>query len=66
MNKINSATVSISEKKLLSISELCVFLGVGKNLAKRLGTEAGARRAIGSRVLYDRATVEQYVDKIGG
>lgn len=64
MNK-NQNTVPFSEKKLLSITDLCAFLSLGKNKAREIGDISGARREIGSRVLYDRVTIEQYIDKMG-
>ena len=46
----------------LSERQLADFLSVGQNTARKVGQQAGARRRIGARVLYDRAAIEQYMD----
>lgn len=46
----------------LSERQLADFLSVGQNTARKVGQQAGARRRIGARVLYDRAAIERYMD----
>jgi len=48
-------------KRLLSITEATVYLGVGRNSALKYLEEIGAKRKIGRRVLYDRVTIDEYL-----
>ena len=41
-------------KRLLSINEATVYLGIGRNSALKFLEDIGAKRQIGRRVLYDR------------
>ena len=51
--------------RLLSVEALMVYLGVGRNTADKIGKEAGAKKKIGKRALYDREIIDRYVDSLG-
>ena len=55
-------TVSI-EKRLLSISEATIYLGIGRNSALKYLEDIGAKRQIGRRVLYDKNTIDEHLSK---
>lgn len=59
--RLKEATTDIAPA-YLSERQLADFLSVGQNTARKVGQQAGARRRIGARVLYDRAAIEQYMD----
>ena len=48
----------------LSERQLADYLSVGLNTAREVGQQAGARRRIGTRVLYCRADIEQYMNTV--
>lgn len=45
--------------KLISIKELCAWLGVSKPTAVKFGLEAGARRVVGGVVRYDEDIIKE-------
>ncbi len=47
--------------KYLSIEMLSWYLSVGRNTALRVGSESGAKRKIGRRVLFDRDEIDKYL-----
>lgn len=49
------------EKRLLSISEATIYLGVGRSSALKYLEAIGAKRQIGRRVLYDKNTIDEYL-----
>ena len=50
------------QKRLLSISEATVYLGIGRNSALKFLEEIGAKRTIGRRVLYDLVTIDEHLN----
>ena len=50
------------QKRLLSISEACVYLGLGKSAARSYLEQIGAKRTIGRRVLYDKDTIDKFLN----
>lgn len=50
-------------KRLLSISEASVYLGLGRNSALKFLDEIGAKHQIGRRVLYDKETIDNYLSQ---
>lgn len=48
-------------KRLLSIAEASVYLGIGRNSALKYLDDIGAKRKIGRRVLYDKNTIDEYL-----
>lgn len=51
-----------NEKRMLSIGELADYISMGRTYAARFGREAGARRQIGRRVLYDKKAIDAALD----
>lgn len=54
-----------TEKKwgrLLAAAECQSYLGAGRNSMERITAAAGARVKVGTRVLYDRAKIDAYLD----
>ena len=49
-------------KRLLSITEATMYLGVGRNTALKYLEQIGAKRNIGRRVLYDKHIIDEYLN----
>lgn len=49
-------------KRLLSITEAAMYLGVGRNTALKYLEQIGAKRNIGRRVLYDKHIIDEYLN----
>lgn len=54
---------NMSAKRLLGITELTDYLGVGHCTAAEFGKKCGAVVRIGRRVLYDRAIIDEAIEK---
>lgn len=54
----------IENKRLLSISDVCLYVGLGKNTARVYMDEIGATRKIGSRVLFDKVIIDKALDNM--
>jgi hypothetical protein len=52
--------ISLTEKRLLSIKEFCIYSGLGKDAARKLSQEIGIEKRIGRRVLYDRVLFDDW------
>jgi hypothetical protein len=50
------------EKRMLSIEECQSYIGLGKNSTRKLMKDIGAERKIGSRCLYDKHVIDNYLD----
>lgn len=57
-----SPTSTPDTKRLLSITEATVYLGVGRNSALKYLNEIGAKRTIGRRVLYDLKVIDEHLN----
>jgi len=55
-----------SGTRLLDTEELKLYLGLGRNSAMEFAETAGARVAIGKRILFDRVKLDQYLDELTG
>ena len=53
-----SAPHESTSKRLLSITEATVYLGVGRSTALSYLEEIGAKRKIGRRTLYDKQVID--------
>lgn len=62
VNKLPNADLSL-QKRLLSITEATVYLGIGRSSALRYLEKIGAKRKIGRRVLYDRTVIDENLSK---
>ena len=54
--------VDIGQARLLDINQLCHYIGIGKNNARKIAAEANAVRRFGKTVRYDRKMIDCYLD----
>lgn len=52
------------ESRLIDISALMAYTGLGRNNAMKWAEEVGAKRKIGRRCLYDRKVIDDALDKM--
>ena len=55
-----------STSRLMDTEELREYTKLGRNSAMQLGEEVGAKVKIGRRVLWDKAKMDQYFDRLTG
>lgn len=60
-----SNEISIKEKRLLNVHELCSYLSLGRNKAVEFGKLHNAEKRIGGRLLFDRLVIDAAIDRIG-
>lgn len=61
MRRLNATTVPLNERALLNKKDLAAYLGVGQTKATEIGRKAGAQMKIGSRTLFKRNRVDEYL-----
>lgn len=61
MNK-RAMSLNVDGVRLLSLSEAQLYCGLGKNTTRKWCEEIGAVRRIGSRVLFDRAVIDDAIN----
>ena len=54
------------ESRLMDTNELRAYTNLGRNMATKLGIEAGAKIKMGKRVLWDRVKIDQYLNELTG
>lgn len=54
------------ESRLMDTNELRAYTNLGRNLATKLGIEAGAKIKMGKRVLWDKVKIDQYLNELTG
>lgn len=57
-------TISLNEKRTLSIAEACMYTGLGRNRCRDFMNQIGATVKIGKRVLFDRTVIDRYFDSL--
>lgn len=57
------AVVTLSDKRLLSIDEFCVYASIGICKARELAETTGALFKVGKRVLVDRVKFDRWCDE---
>lgn len=62
VNKSPDANLPL-QKRLLSITEATVYLGIGRSTALKYLERIGAKRKIGRRTLYDKAVIDENLSK---
>lgn len=62
MRKRTVTGYSLEGKRLLSVSELELYTGLGRNAARKLAENAGAVRKYGRRVLIDKSALDLALD----
>ncbi len=65
MNSRNNITVK-GESRLMDTNELRAYTNLGRNMATKLGIEAGAKVKIGRRTLWDKIKIDQYLNELTG
>ena len=61
VNKEPTTSAFPDGKRLMSIAEATVYLGLGRNSAIKFLEQIGAKRKIGRRVLYDKVTIDEHL-----
>lgn len=56
----------LSDKRLLDASEVCYYLGLGRNRGIEFAKSIGAEVKIGRRSCYDRVKLDQYLNELTG
>lgn len=63
MKERQNQNIALNEKRLLDASEVCYYLGLGRNRGVEFSKSIGAERKIGRRCLYDRQVIDRYLDE---
>lgn len=64
MNKTTVSDLSVSQKILITTTELQTLLSCGRVSAVKIGKYAKARVDVGRRVFWNKEKIIKYVDKI--
>lgn len=62
MRKRTVIGYSLEGKRMLSVTEMETYTGLGRNAARKFAEEAGALRKYGRRVLIDKAALDKALD----
>ena len=65
MNSRNNIQAK-GESRLMDTNELRAYTNLGRNMATKLGIEAGAKIKMGKRVLWDKIKIDQYLNELTG
>lgn len=65
MNSRNNIQAK-GESRLMDTNELRAYTNLGRNMAIKLGIEAGAKIKMGKRVLWDKVKIDQYLNELTG
>lgn len=52
------------EKRMLDATEVCAYLGLGRNRGIEFAKSIGAERKIGRRSLYDKRILDKALDEM--
>ena len=52
------------QPRLINLKTLQSYVGLGEKNAAQLGREAGAVVRYGARILFDRETIDKYIDTL--
>ncbi|MDO4491893.1 MAG: DUF6462 family protein [Lachnospiraceae bacterium] len=58
----NRANYSV---RLMDITQLCAYIGLGQVTARKFAADCGAVMKIGRRCLYDKVIIDKYIDGMG-
>ena len=58
-----NVTVSLSDKRLLSLDEFAIYASIGICKARELAAETGSFFKVGKRVLVDRVKLDRWCDE---
>lgn len=62
MRKRTVVGYSLEGKRMLSVTEMETYTGLGRNAARKFAEEAGALRKYGRRVLIDKSALDRALD----
>jgi len=54
----------LSDKRLLDASEVCYYLGLGRNRGIEFAKSMGAELKVGRRTLYDKRKIDHYLNEL--
>lgn len=54
----------LRQTRLLNLDQLCLYIGMGKNNARKFAADAEAVRKFGKSVRYDRKMIDHYLDEL--
>jgi hypothetical protein len=63
MKDQNNAFALLSDKRMLSVNEFCIYANVGRNTALELMKTTGALFRVGRRTLVDRVKFDRWCDE---
>lgn len=66
MKQRKSTAIPVDNRLAVGIEDAAAMLGVGLNMAERIGREAGACFYLGKRKLYNIELLRAYLRKKGG
>ena len=49
--------------RYLSLDAMKVYLSVGRSSVEKIAAESGAKRKIGTRTVYDKKAIDEYMEK---
>lgn len=55
----------ISEKRLLNLEEVVIYIGLGRVTARKYMDEIGATKKFGKRVLFDKTIIDTALNEKG-
>ena len=64
MNKRNSD--NNPEKRMLNLKEAAIYIGMGERFTRQYMDEIGATRKFGTRVAFDKRTIDAVLDTMQG
>lgn len=59
---MNLKESNFNEIRMLSAAEACRYMGLGRSMGVKLCKEIGAEVKVGKRCLYDKRTIDNYID----
>ena len=62
--KKQNVTGEIAEKRLLNMTEVCIYTGIGQNNARLYMDKIGATRKFGRRGLFDKRVIDKALDNM--
>lgn len=66
MNKQETRTVPLNEKRCLTVNEFQIYMSIGRNNALQLIKKSHCGRKVGRKILVDRIAFEQWLDAMPG
>ena len=62
--KMRDNYTSISDKRMLTVTEFAQYMSIGTKMARKYADQIGAVRKFGSNVRVDKNKVDQYLNQI--